>query len=388
MNFKRFNGSTWETVQHKIYGSGTDSLTAFPAVIQASGDPLTDYTISGNTVQNGTPTPEAPVDVVGCGVRTGNLFDKNTTVYNAYIETDSTWKIAPDNSKSIKIPVSSNTRYTLSVSKPLTIFRICETSIDEPEPSQSGVLLSEIVSGTNINQYTFTTASDTKFIVFQGNGSVLDVWLNSLILNLGSTALPYEPYGYKIPLICRGETNNIYLGQVPTTRKIKKLVLTGEENWSGSSKFRIGLSGQIGTIAPICTHYRGTTTASYGDLADGRVTVNGGIGLTLAINDIVNQSSLAAWKSYLAAQYAAGTPVTVWYVLAEPETGIVNEPMHKIGNYADTISFAQAGVTIPTSDGDSTITFGTTVKPSAMSATFKGWHPVQAAKVYDGNDWR
>lgn len=85
MNFKRFNGSTWETVRHKIYGSGTDSLTAFPAMIQAAGEPLTDYTIYGNTLQNGTPTPEAPVDVVGCGVRTAQLFDKNTVTRNAYI---------------------------------------------------------------------------------------------------------------------------------------------------------------------------------------------------------------------------------------------------------------------------------------------------------------
>ena len=47
--------------------------TALPFIpygfkLQASGEPLTDYTISGNTVQDGTPTPEAPVDVVGCGV--------------------------------------------------------------------------------------------------------------------------------------------------------------------------------------------------------------------------------------------------------------------------------------------------------------------------------
>ena len=67
MNFKRFNGSTWETVRHKIYGSGTESLTAFPAMIQASGEALTDYLISGNTIQSGTPTLDAPVDVVGCG---------------------------------------------------------------------------------------------------------------------------------------------------------------------------------------------------------------------------------------------------------------------------------------------------------------------------------
>jgi hypothetical protein len=99
-------------------------------------------------------------------------------------------------------------------------------------------------------------------------------------------------------------------------------------------------------------------------------------------------SSSADFKSYVAAKYAADVPVTVWYVLETPETGIVNEPLHKIGDYADAITMTQAGVTIPTSDGDNTISFGTTVQPSGMSATFKGWHAVDAPKVYDGNDWR
>ena len=80
--------------------------------------------------------------------------------------------------------------------------------------------------------------------------------------------------------------------------------------------------------------------------------------------------------------------MAIWYVLAKPETGIVNEPLHKIGDYADTISLEQAGVAIPTSDGDNTISFGTTVQPSGMSATFKGWHAVQGAKQYDGSEWR
>jgi hypothetical protein len=72
----------------------------------------------------------------------------------------------------------------------------------------------------------------------------------------------------------------------------------------------------------------------------------------------------AKFKQWLAAQYASGTPVTVWYVLATPETGIINEPLHKIGDYADTISYAQSGVEISTTKGFNTITTDTTVLPS------------------------
>jgi hypothetical protein len=79
-----------------------------------------------------------------------------------------------------------------------------------------------------------------------------------------------------------------------------------------------------------------------------------------------NQTTLADFKSYLAAQYAAGTPVTVWYVLDEPETDIVNEPLMKIGDYADTVSCEQAGVQIPTNKGSTTVDVDTTLKPSEV----------------------
>lgn len=55
------------------------------------------------------------------------------------------------------------------------------------------------------------------------------------MLNLGSTALPYEPYGYKLPLTVNSTAYPIYLGEAQTTRKIKKLVLTGGEDWVYSS---------------------------------------------------------------------------------------------------------------------------------------------------------
>ena len=54
-------------------------------VFLSKGEPLTDYLISGDTVQDGTPTPSDPVDVVGVGERTKNLFDKSTMTANAYL---------------------------------------------------------------------------------------------------------------------------------------------------------------------------------------------------------------------------------------------------------------------------------------------------------------
>ena len=84
------------------------------------------------------------------------------------------------------------------------------------------------------------------------------------------------------------------------------------------------------------------------------------------------ETTLENWKSYLAAQYAAGTPVTVWYVLAEPETAVVNEPLMKIDGYADTVSMEQAGVSIPTNNGSTVIDYDGTLKPSEMYIKYLG----------------
>lgn len=60
-----------------------------------------------------------------------------------------------------------------------------------------------------------------------------------------------------------------------------------------------------------------------------------------------------------------------WYVLATEEIGIVNEPLMKIGDYADTLSMEQAGVQIPTLNGTTVIDVDTAVKPTEMYIKYK-----------------
>lgn len=237
----------------------TRTLTGtLPLSYKALGKPLSDYLISGNTIQNGTPTPSDPVDVVGCGV----------------------W--------------------------------------DETQQS------------------------------------------------------------YKLPITVNSTEYPIYLGQVPTVRRIRKLALTGKEGWEKSGTtlggfYNAGVSDYLrvlGNVTSVCTHYSASAqTEGMSGVLDKTTSFYGASQYDrLYIRDSSFESK-DDFKSYLAAQYAAGTPVTVWYVLAEPETGIVNEPLHKIGDYADTVSMTQDGVTIPTVAGANTLTIDTTVQPSAVSIT-------------------
>ena len=170
---------------------------------------------------------------------------------------------------------------------------------------------------------------------------------------------------YKIPISSANTTTPIYLGEVETTRKIKKLVLDSAENWKeGTSNYYIfiNVSGK-GNCIP-------NSTALSTHTEKGVVANNNGTALFFKKSVFIH-SSLADFKTYLAQQYAAGTPVTVWYVLATEETAVVNEPLMKIGDYADTLSMEQAGVQIPTINGTTVIDVDTAVKPESMTIKYR-----------------
>ena len=192
---------------------------------------------------------------------------------------------------------------------------------------------------------------------------------------------------YKIPISSANTTTNIYLGEVETTRRIRKLVLTGT-----NSDGIINATAQgIIYITPLptlknvrnayCTHYEYVDQNQGSSMPNNSFTTSGGAGSSLWFK--TEYTTATDFKAHLAAQYAAGTPVTVWYVLANEETGIVNEPLRKIGDYADEVS----GITIPTIAGTNTIDVETTLKPSEVSVNYKGWHPVSALHRFNGSSW-
>ena len=364
-------------------------------VFLSKGDPLTDYLISGNTVQGGTPTPEAPVDAAGCGVKTGNLFNitafvqgivpnRCTTSYDSTTNTLTIESNGSDahtgNSNTYHIPVTGGETYTLGWTTNPTGGDVYIFENGLTDSSHLHLFNSSLTKGT------VTMQNDTTFIIVRFGcyaANVTKTYTN-IRLNIGSTALHYEPYGYKLPLTVNGTEYLIYLGQVESTRKIKKLVLTGKEEWiyragEPSNVFFIEFIGaHFINNSALCTHYLNQDSGSFNDLADKHVLIrfaSDGTKSYIGIRDSsitsIQFEGVSELKEYLAAQYANRTPVTVWFVLATPETAVVNAPLMKIGDYVDAISFVQAGVTIPTVAGANTLTVGTTVQPSSMSITGK-----------------
>lgn len=356
----------------------------FPAVLQTVAGYLAGYKIYGNTVQGGTPTPENPIMPSGCGERTGNLWDFQPSVKRSGVTL--TWNGA-------KIVFSGLCTSSANLSKTITLssgtYTIKANANRIPlEDNNSCVdvynarpfLMASVANRNATNGIAnFTLGEETTLQVrirIQA-GVNYDGFTLEPMLNLGSTALPYEPYGYKLPLTSAGQDVDIYLGESQTTRRIKKLVLTGTDAdgiWvastarAGSFYTSIGVNGIIG--AALCD--RAVNAKTLADYNYGNIYVEKS-GISVIINLWLFNAAitLTDFRSYLAAQYANGTPVTVWYVLAEPETGIVNEPLMKIGDYADTIDSTQTSVQIPTAAGSTTISWAGGLAPSEVELTYR-----------------
>ena len=192
---------------------------------------------------------------------------------------------------------------------------------------------------------------------------------------------------YKIP-ISTVQTTNIYLGSVQSTRQIKKLVLTGDEDWNFTAGCAFLLNSDYlasNAILYMCTHYKSQEPVqSVTNVQADSIAFNPYVASRRIYIKDSTQTTQAAFIAYLQQQYTNGTPVTVYYVLATAETAAVNEPLMKIGDYADSISNAAS---IPTTDGANSITVDTTVQPSEFTATWTGWHNAyvkeKSENIYD-----
>lgn len=384
MSFKKFDGSAWQSITPKKL-KGIPYRGTLPATLTGTkAGYLHKYKIYGNTVQTGTPTPENPIEPSECGEKTANLLDEEHYEGTGWLY--SSGAIAP------------STNYYISKLIPVTdgvwLSFINSVYPDIPDTSMRIAFYDsdKTIISSSFRERTNITATFSEFFQKPSNGAYFRyngrITNNSVMVNTGSTALSYEPYGYKLPLTSAGQDVDIYLGESQTTRRIKKLVFDGTENWGSAYTdnnmfFHTSLSGVYNSNS-FMSHFVqariGSTTTETGYL----ILSNNG-DLRVRPNN-PSAMGLAGFKQFLAAQYANGTPVTVWYVLATEETGTLNEPLRKIGDYADTIDSTQTSAQIPTSAGSTTISWaGEGLAPSEFDSV-QEWVDIPTYKRVNG-EW-
>lgn len=382
--------------------------------------------------------------------KTANLFDGIIGTDNVILSENGLPMQNNAYALSEYIPVEPNTPYIYHFYHNIAEGSRSTYSICEYDSNKNVIQPLTIQSITENRDYniSFTTQANTAYIRINWKKAPDE----DLMLSTGSTPLPYEPYGwlhsirklttatdtlttlpadvyadgttatvdlkgnmsqsgtptptspiypsecgdlvngdYVLPIKSGSTTMPVYLGQVQSTRKIKKLVLTGEESNIYNYQYNYGstvtngfritamLNDTYNRAQGICTHYPVKQIASTVTLWLG---VNDKTLYFVGIADVLGITSVSDFRTWLAQQYANGTPVTVWYVMATETTGIVNEPIRKIGAYADTVS----DITIPTITGQDTFDVETTLKPSEVSLTYTGWHDA-TVKEWDGSQW-
>ena len=386
MNFKKRVNGSWHDIPHYIHNTSTDTITTLPADLYADGNNAT-VGLKGNTIQNGTSTPDNPIMPQGTGNRTANLFDYQTGTPTAY-------KCLDENGTEIGVSESAPWYITDYIPIPDGVLSVTLSKIGGGVPamcaydaSKNYIAGIKYDTGSAVTKVDITLTSSTpirfiRFSYFLGNMGYDD--MSTKMLNAGSTALPYEPYGYKIPILSASTTTPVYLGEVETTRRVKKYEFTGEENWIRETGNTYVLEDGVEQTATdyanaLCTHYVLATSYSTLTGTDGTFSVSKRP--ALFIHD-ENFTTAAQLKTYLATQYANGTPVVIYCTLNTPETAVVNEPLMKIDNYADTVS----GITISTITGKDTFDVLTTLKPSEVELTYTGWHDAEV-KEWDGSQW-
>ena len=378
MNFKKRVNGSWTDASHYIHNTSTDTITTLPAVLYPTGTTAT-VGLKGQTLQSSIPSPTSPIMPQGTGERTGNLFDYQTmasgvTGYyltSTGVETASNaWAITdyiPCNGQSFTLgKIGGN-------SPSICLYDSDKTFIAGQAYNTGGA--------TYKNDITVTASQNAKYIRFSYFKDNQPDDLSTIMLNEGTTALPHELYGYKIPISSASTTTPVYLGELQTTRKIKKIKAsditwidgsaTGYNFYRGTFTIPKLAGGGISTL--LSNKYRSVDTRNNlldGDIAPYNLTTVE----TIVIRDD-RYSSAADWLS-------ANGDTEIWYVLATPETAVVNEPLMKVGNYADSLS-----TTIPVTAGENTLDVQTTVAPSEVSAGFSGWHPVSSAHERSGGAW-
>lgn len=173
---------------------------------------------------------------------------------------------------------------------------------------------------------TFTTPANIAEYPYMwlagGKNGIIGVYPDvQFSLFIGKTEQkPYDPYQGKkqyIPLaqIIYGGSVDNETGDGLISWNI--LTFTGTENWIYKEDikiFYINDKNHAVDTAPVSSHYTGRNTLY---IQNYEVGVSSGAPAMIFVRDD-RFVAVESWKAYLAAQYAAGTPVQIAYKLAEP----------------------------------------------------------------------
>lgn len=303
--------------------------------------------VSGNSMQDGEPRPENPVPVLSAGEC--NLVSRGKNMLDTRLLMDPAKYTIPawynGAYKAIAIPFPNGT-YMFSTFWPAgfkeefeagtTLMVLTVTTYIDASSGAPGIYAHTTQASANKNIIRALNVTD-GFIYFAGYNPELTAetlqWFYDNVkvqIEPGSVATPYEPFrGYQesaLPTLRKiGDVTDTYN---PVTgeyvQRIGVKVFDGTENFfmniflTNTTQFSITLTDKLPNTHMICSHFQFTSIADFRDIEHITESSTTSIIFFHILKTRLPAQSVSEFKAYLAAQYAAGTPVTVYYQLAEP----------------------------------------------------------------------
>lgn len=392
-------GMIWNDIPYSVLENATDVITSLPVKVYIDGETDISLLLKGSTETSGTPSPQNPITIDGVGNKTANIF---SSVWEQGIIDTSGNNIQSDTTIRTKDYIAVEYNKIYSISRNITGGYINVRFYDAQKQYIGGGSAStiELIAGSSVPNpmgvgavFCCIKIIDSNIAYMRINDLSNDLLTQYMMVEGEYTAqtMPsFEPYGYKIPILKDsspltpiyvseplmkiGEYSDNVVSSGTATYAIKKYEITGQEDIrsvtqiTGGYRFLIRNNwGLLNTSTLISSHF--LLNASWSEINCIAISSN----LTdmyFILPAEMNVTTINEFAQWLADQSTAGTPVTIWYVLATAQTETVTVP------------------TISATDGEVNIDVDTTIKPSEINLTYHGWHEHQpkkkSANLFDG----
>ena len=250
----------WELYYRTHKGKGSNTKASIPPLTFVSnGKNLVDYRIYGASG--------------GVGDKTDNLWNEKATT-DTYQYINASGNIATgaegDRFLYLKVNVSPSTNYVFKWTESVLGTDDNTSYIRISEYTQSNRFIRRVLcncSEQTQKAFSFTTDSNTSYIDVRTESatSIKGQHLTGVMLITGTIPPEtYEPYGYKIPIVCGGTTTNIYLDEPLEENETISMSDTGVSipTINGSNTLSIGTTVQPSRIDVALTSKQSKMTDS------------------------------------------------------------------------------------------------------------------------------
>lgn len=392
--FVNFNGVTVFESWRQLIKSGVPPLT----LQKCKSADLVDYRIYGEIVQNGTPTPETPIEIESVGDKTKNLV--KYPYYDTSKEQDGlTFIDNGDGSITINGTATKNTIFSLKYKNsanlydvfPNETYTISLTGEGKMTGSMSFTANYYYSTGSSYSSWLSVNLGKTKtgvapenlvdlrvYLYCYANATFKDFTVYPQIVK-GETIGEWKPYGYEIPVKVNDTITNIYLNEPlrkigdyvdyidfenkKVVRKIQKIEIDGSWTWTDYSASNLAINANNFIYKGIATD---AIKSNYGDAGASKYRFSNVNYNRIQIHyNWLGVENLDGLKAKLIELKTNGKPFIIYY----PTNGMPKETIELPNILLD--------------KGTNIIDIDTTIKPSNLEIKYYGKGKLETLNVED-----